>query len=153
MGRTVLRGFDPEAFTTARETKKWSRGELGRRAAAPPDPPISDVTLGRWESGATSPDIAVLAPVVRALGIDPAQVIRVPEDQRLLSDWRNLRLMTQPQAAARAGIPTSLLSRLERGQRPLASEVAQAIADALDITLAQVHAAYDRARISGANAE
>lgn len=141
MSRSVLRGFSPEAFRAARERAGMSRSDLIRLAD------IRTVeTIRRWETGAVSPQIDILARALAVLGAAAEDVIFTAPGVRFLSDWRHLRLMTQPQLAARAGLTTALVQQLEAGTGTLNPERADALAKALGVTSREVGAAYNRAR-------
>lgn len=141
MSRSVLRGFSPSAFRAARERAGMSRSDLVRLAD------IRTVeTIRRWEMGAVSPQIDVLARALGAMRVVADEVIVTSPDSRYLSDWRHLRLLTQPQLAALAGLRTTLVQQLEAGTGTLTSERAVKLGRALKISAEEVEAAYLRAR-------
>lgn len=142
MSRSVIRGFRPDLFAAARvDHAKISRSDLARLAGLK-----TAETIRRWENGTASPQIDLLKRALAALTIDAVDVIRTDPRERYLSDWRHLRLMTQPQLAQQAGIATHLVMRIERGERELTDAVAASLAAALQITETEVRAAYERAR-------
>lgn len=141
MSRQVLRGFDPAAFEAARLRLGMSRNDLIRLAQ------IKTVeTIRRWEIGAVSPQIDVLGRAIRALEIGAEEVIRTDPATRFISDWRHLRLLTQPQLAAAAGFSTNLVQQLESGVGTLTDDRARRLGSALDISPGEVRNAYERAR-------
>lgn len=141
MSRSVLRGFSPAAFRQARERVGMSRSDLAR---------LSDIktveTIRRWELGMTSPQVDVLARAVRSLGIEPGEVIITDPSARSLADWRHLQLLTQPQLAAAARMPTALVQQLESGLGTLTDDRARQLASVLRVSADEVVAAHDRAR-------
>lgn len=142
MSRSVIRGFRPDLFEAARvDGAKISRSDLARLAGLK-----TAETIRRWENGSASPQIDLLKRALAALRIDAVDVIRTDPRERYLSDWRHLRLMTQPQLAQQAGIATHLVMRIERGERELTDTIAAGLATALQITELEVRAAYERAR-------
>lgn len=163
VSRKVLRGFRPERFSAARKALNgMSAADLARLCSrggldALPVATVSDVTIRRWEEGTTSPTIDKLARTIevmrsaaKELDLDPVQVTDVivtVADERFLSDYRHLVLMTQPQLAKAAGVQTSLLKRIERGERPLSKSIEESLARVLNISVAEVQAAHERARL------
>ncbi|WP_068273887.1 helix-turn-helix domain-containing protein [Aldersonia kunmingensis] len=141
MSRSALRGFDSERFAAARVAAGMSRGDLARLAA-----PLSAVTIQRWENGTTSPQIDILRRALDRLGVAAEQVLITDPEDRFLSDYRHLRLMTQAELAGAAGLDTTTVQRLERAERPITQHAADAIAHVLEISPDQVHDAYERAR-------
>jgi len=153
VSRSVLRGFDAARFERARIDAGLSRGTLAQLAGI-----RSDETVRRWETGLSNPQVDVLRRALGALNtalahtgnppVRPEDVIRVAEPERQLSDWRCLRLLTQPELAARAGLPTTSLTKIEAHERPLSDDAAQRLSRALDLPESVIRAAYDRAAIS-----
>lgn len=141
MSRQVLRGFDPAAFEAARLRLGMSRNDLIRLAQ------IKTVeTIRRWEIGAVSPQIDVLGRAVTAMGIGAEEVIRTDPATRYISDWRHLKLLTQPQLAAASGLTTNLVQQLESGVGELTDARVRQLGSALDIPDVEVRNAYERAR-------
>ncbi|MCX4099155.1 helix-turn-helix domain-containing protein [Nocardia sp. alder85J] len=144
-----MRGFDGVRFARARADAGLSRGRLAQLAAIK-----SDETVRRWESGLCNPQVDLLRRALIALNgeltrcgkpkVDVHEVIRIPECDRRLSDWRCLRLFTQPELAARAGIPVPSLTKLEAHERPLSEGAAARLGDALDLPAAVIREAYER---------
>ncbi|NKR30126.1 helix-turn-helix domain-containing protein [Rhodococcus hoagii] len=141
MSRNVLRGFSPERFQAARQAAGMTRGDLARLADI-----RADETIRRWERGSSSPQVDVLGRAVKALNISAEDVIITDPERRFLSDWRHLKLMTQPQLAKEAQLSTILVTRLERGERELTDEVAAKLANVLGIGIGEVREAYLRAK-------
>ncbi|MFF0818063.1 helix-turn-helix domain-containing protein [Rhodococcus sp. NPDC003318] len=135
-----MRGFDPHRLVAARVQAGMERGDLARLAD------ISVATLSRWETGARSPQIDVLARVARALEIEIAALVSIPKDDRFPGDWRILIGMTQPELGARAGVSTAMVGSIERGEARLTDEVATKLSSALGISPDDLRAAHRRAR-------
>lgn len=58
-----------------REAKQLTQEQLGKRL----DPPVSDVTVSRWETGKRRPDLNALAAIAEALGTSLASLLRHPD--------------------------------------------------------------------------
>ncbi len=140
VSRRVLRGFDPERLIELRNSRGLSRPDLGR---------ISDVslqTIHKWESGSQSPQIDILMRVVRALGVEVSDVVAVGPEDRYPGDWRVLLGLTQPELGAKAGISTSMVGAIERGDARLTDNFARKLAAALEIPESELRASYERVR-------
>jgi transcriptional regulator with XRE-family HTH domain len=96
--------------------------------------------------GVRSPQVDVLASVARALDISLSELVSVPVDERFPGDWRVLRGLTQPQLGVAAGISTTMVGAIERGEAELSEQTARALADALSVNETELRAAYRRAR-------
>jgi len=107
---------------------------------------VGTETLRRWESGAASPQVDLLARVVEVLGVTIADVVQVPESERYPGDWRVLLGLTQPQLGAKAGITTQIVSCVERGVISLSDNVCEKLSAALGISESELRAAHERAR-------
>ncbi|MDV7136881.1 helix-turn-helix transcriptional regulator [Williamsia muralis] len=140
VSRRVLRGFSPSALTEARTRAGLTQGELARIAG------VGRTTLYQWEMGVRSPQVDVLASVARALDISLSELVSVPVDERFPGDWRVLRGLTQPQLGVAAGISTTMVGAIERGEAELSEQTARALADALSVNETELRAAYRRAR-------
>ena len=140
MSRRVLRGFDPGKLKEVREARGITRADLARRAQT------GVATIQHWESGVRSPQVDTLAQVADALGVAIADLVVVPSEERFPGDWRVLRGLTQPQLGARAGLSTSAVARIERGEIPLPDSVALNLSKALEISVDELRAAYRRTR-------
>lgn len=140
MSRRVLRGFEPDAFANVRKGRNLSVADLARLAD------ISTAAIFNWEAGKATPTVDLLARAMKALGTPIEDVVRVPVDQRYPGDWRVANGITQPQLAAKAGIATTTLRGIERADAGLSPANAAKLAAALNITVEQYRAAYQRAR-------
>lgn len=58
-----------------REKAGLTQAQLGARL----NPPVSDVTVSRWETGKRRPDLDVLAAISEALGRLPVDMYRHPD--------------------------------------------------------------------------
>ena len=140
VSRRVLRGFSPEQFAATRVGAGLSVSDLARIA----DVAVS--TIHHWEAGTRSPQIDILASVMKVLNAPIESVVLIAADQRYPSDLRVLKGLTQPQLAAAAHMPTVTVQRIERADYPLSDKNAEAIAGLLGITVDEYRAAYQRAR-------
>lgn len=72
MTRRVLRGFDAQAFAEARRQKGISVSDLSRLAD------VSQATVFNWESGKSTPQVDLLARVMRILDAPIERVVTIP---------------------------------------------------------------------------
>ncbi|ANS32154.1 repressor protein (plasmid) [Rhodococcus opacus] len=140
VSRRVMRGFTPSALVGARRNAGWSQADLAR---------LSDVgvaTIRRWEKGTASPQVDVLARVAAVLEVPISDFVNIPVSERFPGDWRVLLGLTQPQLGARAGVRTAVVGSIERGETALSDNVAERLSSALDISIAELRDAHQRAR-------
>lgn len=140
MTRRVLRGFNPQSFAAARHRRGISVSDLARAAD------ISAATIFNWEAAKGTPQVDLLARVMKVLDTPIVDVIDISGDQRYPGDWRITKGMTQPELAAAAQIPTTTLKGIERADANLSEANAAKLAAALGITAEEYRAAYQRAR-------
>lgn len=140
MTRRVLRGFDAQAFATARRSKGISVSDLSRLAD------VSQAAIFNWEAGKSTPQVDLLARVMRILGAPIEQVVPIPAGERFPGDWRVIQGLTQPELAAAAKIATTTLRGIERADVGLTDANADKLAALLGISVEQYQAAYQRAR-------
>ncbi len=140
MTRRVMRGFRPAALRRAREARGLSAADAARLTG------INPASLGRWEAGSRSPQVDTLKALLDVLGCEVADVVDVPMDDRFPGDWRVLRGLTQPQLGKIAGVSTSAIGRIERGEGGLSASTRDSIASALGISPEELAAAFVRAR-------
>jgi transcriptional regulator with XRE-family HTH domain len=139
VSRRVLRGFNAERFTALRKSK-MSMMELARLSG------ITSSTIYAWEAGTFTPQVDKLAAVMKALDSPIEHVVVLPIDQRFPGDWRVLCGLTQPQLAASAGIATTTLKRIERGEMTLTDDKAAKLSHLLGTTAEEYGAAWRRVR-------
>lgn len=139
VSRRVLRGFNAERFTALRKSK-MSMMELARLSG------ITSSTIYAWEAGTFTPQVDKLAAVMKVLGSPIEHVVVLPIDQRFPGDWRVLCGLTQPQLAASAGIATTTLKRIERGEMSLTDDKATKLSHLLGTTVEEYGAAWRRVR-------
>ncbi|OOK65194.1 helix-turn-helix family protein [Mycobacterium kansasii] len=140
MTRRVLRGFDAASFAQVRRRNGISVADLARLAD------VSSVTIFNWEAGRGTPQVDLLARVMRILDASIEQVVAISPDQRYPGDWRVLKGLTQPELAAAVKIPTSTLRDIERGDRALNDANADKLAAHLGISVEEYRASYQRVR-------
>ncbi|WP_204815348.1 helix-turn-helix transcriptional regulator [Mycobacterium riyadhense] len=140
MTRRVLRGFNAQVFAEIRRRNGISVNDLARVAD------VSPATIFNWEAGKATPQVDLLARVMRVLDTAIEQVVTIPADERYPGDWRILEGLTQPELAVAANIPTTTLRDIERANRPLNEANATKLAQQLGITVEEYKAAYQRAR-------
>lgn len=140
MTRRVLRGFNAQAFAEARRHRGISVSDLARLAD------VSQATVFNWEGGKGTPQIDLLARVMRILETPIEQVVTIAPEDRYPGDWRVIKGLTQPELAAAAKIATTTLRGIERADAALTDANAAALANLLGITVDEYRAAYQRAR-------
>lgn len=140
VSRRVLRGFRPDLLADRRETSGLSISELARLAE------IGKTTLRQWEEGAVSPQVDLLARTMQVLDGTIGDVVVVPEGERYPGDLRILRGLLQPTLGLRAGVSTSTVALVERGQIGLTDSTATKLAAALDLPVEEYRTAYERVR-------
>lgn len=140
VSRRVMRGFIPERLREAREIAGFSQGDLARIAD------VGRTTIYQWENGMATPQIDILARVVRTLDIAMTQVVVIPDDQLFPGDLRVRSGLTQPQLGKAAGLSTTLISAIEHGEVQLAPATADALAQALNVSTDTLVAAHARVR-------
>jgi transcriptional regulator with XRE-family HTH domain len=140
MTRRVLRGFDAQGFAEARRSKNISVSDLSRLAD------VSQATVFNWEAGKSTPQVDLLARVMRILAAPIEQVVTIPADERYPGDLRVLKGLTQPELAAAVKIPTTTLRGIERADAALTDGNAEKLATYLGLTVEEYRAAYQRAR-------
>lgn len=140
MTRRVLRGFNAQAFTTARRRKDISVSDLSRLAD------VSQAAIFNWEAGKSTPQIDLLTRVMHILDTPIEQVVTIPAEARFPGDWRVIKGLTQPELAAAAKIATTTLRGIERADVGLTDANAEKLATLLGMHVADYRAAYHRAR-------
>lgn len=140
MSRRVLRGFNPIEFATLRLRRGLTVSEVARLAD------IAHSTVYAWEAGTRTPQVDLLAKVMALLDAPIEDVVTIKPDERYPGDCRVIRGLTQPQLAAAAGIATNTLRGIERADQGLTDVNASTLAAALDISVEEYKAAYQRAR-------
>jgi transcriptional regulator with XRE-family HTH domain len=140
MTRRVLRGFNAQAFAEARRRHGISASDLARLADVTPQ------TILNWERGRGTPQVDLLARVMRILDTPIEQVVTIPVGERYPEDWRVIKGMTQPELAAAASIATTTLRGIERADAALTDKNALYLAKHLGISVDAYQAAYQRAR-------
>lgn len=139
--RRSMRGFDPAALVAAREAMGWNSARLAREAG------VGLTTLRHWERAQASPEPDNLARVAAALGTTIEAFIRPRTGPRTLADLRILAGLTQPQLGRLSQISTTSIGALERAEIKLSTDRAGKIAGVLRLTVEEVQAAYEAARV------
>lgn len=140
MSRRALRGFDPKKFVERREAADLRVSDLARISGT------AQSTIHHWEAGTRSPQIDVLAKVMKILKAPIEAVVIVPVHERYPGDWRVMKGLNQPQLALAAHMRTNRIQRIESADYPLSDKDAATIAKILDVSVKEYRAAYDRAR-------
>ena len=150
VSRTVLTGFDPAALIAAMQRTGLVRGDSPDVSTLARMSKVGVSTIRHWLSGARLPQVHQLAKVVAVLGIQIRELVVVAPDKRMLSYYRNILGVTQVELAAAAGMPTSTLSAIERGELlSLNDSTVTRLAGALRISESELRAAYRRTQDRG----
>lgn len=139
VSRRVLRGFNREKFNSLRKSKMVMM-ELSRLSG------VTSSTIYAWEAGTFTPQVDKLAAVMKVLEHPIEYVVEVPVDERYPGDWRVLTGQTQPQLAARAGIATNTLKKIERGESTLTEDKAEILSRLVGAPAHEYSASWLRAR-------
>lgn len=140
MSRRIMRGFSPDRLAAIRRERNYSLSDLARLAN------IGRSTLHHWEVGQATPQVDLLARAASVLGIEIADLVEVPENERFPGDYRILRGLTQPQLGRETSIPTATLGAIERGEIVPSADVAERLAHTLRIPVDVYRAALHRVR-------
>ena len=114
MTRRVLRGFDAQSFCRGPPATAGSASATLSRLAD-----VSQATVFNWEAGKSTPQVDLLARVMRILDAPIEQVVTIPAGERYPGDWRVIKGLTQPELAAAAKIATTTLRGIERADLAL----------------------------------
>ena len=107
---------------------------------------VAQATLFNWEAGTCTPQVDLLARVMRILEAPIEQVVTIPAGERYPGDWRVIKGLTQPELAAAVKIATTTLRGIERADLGLTDANAEKLAKHLGISVEEYRAAYQRAR-------
>lgn len=140
MSRKVLRGFNAGDFANARRHRGLSVSDLSRFAN------VGASTIHAWEAGTRTPQVDLLARVMKILDAPISQVVPIDPAHRYPGDWRVLNGLTQPELAAAVNVATTTLRGIERADIALTETNAIKLAARLGISVTEYRAAYDRAR-------
>lgn len=104
--------------------------------------------VAEYESGRRVPQVEKVRALALALGQQPVELLEVDRDHGLtLQELRAVSGVSQADAAARAGLPRTTYSMLERGESATVSPAdAAAIADVLGVSEQALRAAHARSR-------
>lgn len=138
MSRRVLRGFDPQALRSA-------RGDMPVRTLARLAR-VGRSTVHHWESGGTTPQVDVLKRVCELLNVPISAVVHVDPADAYPADFRVLSGLTQPELGKLAGLSTTTVGYIERGEVELTDAALRALAVALDVAPANYRSAFERVR-------
>ncbi|SIC21538.1 helix-turn-helix domain-containing protein [Mycobacteroides abscessus] len=136
--------FDGAKLKAARESAGMSRTQLAAILES------DDETVRKWEIGSSSPSPAKLLPLAAALNVQQTD-LHSGEGALTLKDLRRRAGLNQADVAARAGVSRSVVSNWESGKLAVPQEVRPALAQAYDVTLADVDAAAAPAAMTQAS--
>lgn len=107
---------------------------------------ISPNTVHSWLDGTRAPSAPLLVGLARALGLRPADLTLVSEDEERLHDLRLHAGLLQQEACEAAGLRQPQLSKMERGVSAPREELCNALAAAYGVPPARVFEAWNRTR-------
>lgn len=141
-----MRGFQLDRFTELRRAAGMTMTDLARFAE------VSPSTISSWERKGGAPDITRLVRVAGVLGVELTELVDVHPDDRMVSDWRIRKGLSQIELARAAGLSTAVVAYFERAEVKWNLGHAEKIAAVLDVTVAELQAAWQRARVRPAGA-
>lgn len=104
-------------------------------------------TISGWERNSGAPDITRLVRVARILGVDHSDLVHVDPAERMVSDWRMRKGLSQIDLARAAGLSTAVVAYFERAEVKWNPAHAEKIAAALDMSVEELADAWQRARV------
>ncbi len=140
VGRAGIRGFSPAALRRYRSLKRYSLSEVSTLSG------INATTISTWETGRARPSPRPLKAVADALGVQVADLAPVKEDDVRLADLRFQAGLNQEDLADAAGLPDGVLGAIELGHREPNETQLRSIAEALNVDVDLVAAAWTRSR-------
>ncbi|MGD9622326.1 MAG: helix-turn-helix transcriptional regulator [Mycolicibacterium sp.] len=141
MSHRVVRGFQLDHFRELRKAAGMTMTDLARLSQ------VSPSTISSWERKGKAPDITRLVQVARVLGVDFTELVHVDPSERMVSDWRVRKGYSQIDLAREAGLSTAVVAYFERAQVKWNPGHAEKIAAALDMSVTELEAAWQRARV------
>lgn len=136
-----LRGFQPAALTALRVKCGLSVDELAIDCGA------SSGTIRSWEAGRFTPSAAAAKRLADALGVRVYHLTDVAPAAATLTDLRQWQGWTGEEAAEHAHLGKSQVYLAERYVSEPTDQVQHALADAYDVPLTELHAAWQRGRL------
>ncbi|OZD68119.1 hypothetical protein CH263_10360 [Rhodococcus sp. 06-1059B-a] len=113
-----VRGFSPAALDAAILRKRVSSDDLADSIG------VSRQSVNAWRRARTIPAPFLIAKMARWLDVSIADLVPIPDDKLRLSDLRVRAGMSQRQAADKLAIGTSTLTEIEKGRRPVSTDIA-----------------------------
>jgi len=132
VSRTGVRGFSPSLLRDARSRAKLTLEALSIRSG------VGAAAIGHWETGRAVPSPKLLIVVADALNLRLADLTVIKPDDLRLADLRA--------RAGRLGVSRGTASALDRGYAPLHEDAALRLAAFYDVTVDELHAAWQRSR-------
>ena len=136
-----MRGFQVDRFRELREAAGMTMTDLARLAE------ISPSTISSWERKGAAPDITRLVQAAGVLGVELTELVDVPTNDRMVSDWRVRKGLSQIALAREAGLSTAVVAYFERAEAKWNASHAAKIAAVLDMSEEELQAAWQRARV------
>jgi transcriptional regulator with XRE-family HTH domain len=135
-------GFLPDRLRAARTDKQMTLAEVGRAAG------VSASTISQYESGRRVPELERVGRLARAVGLKPADLTEIAEDERgTLIELRKAAALKQAAVAEMSGISRSWYSWLERGEAESIKDAeCAALAEVFGVTAAEVRIAHAAGR-------
>jgi len=140
VSRTGVRGFSPSRLRDARSRAKLTLETLSIRSG------VGAAAIGHWETGRAVPSPKLLIVVADALNLRLADLTVIKPGDLRLADLRARAGRSQADVAEHLGVSRGTASALDRGYTPLHEDDAQRLAAFYDVTVDELHAAWQRSR-------
>jgi transcriptional regulator with XRE-family HTH domain len=134
----AVRSFDPASLRRLRRRHGLSHDALGARVG------INRPALIAYEKGSKRVGLHSLHLLAAALGVDPLELTTATRDTATLADLRARAGVSKTDLADRLGLDRTTWERVERGERGLRPDVAEAVAEVLAVEPGEVLAARER---------
>src|SRR5689334_676887 len=138
VARRGVADFSPARLRTARGRAHLTLEDLADMSG------VSVATLSALERNVSSPSVATIAAIAKALDIHISQLVPVPETRRTLDHLRVYAGLRHDDVAVALRVSTTVVAQIERGRKPVTPERAQQLADLYDVSVDAVTEAWER---------
>ena len=132
--------FSGSRLQAARGARGWTRGRLGVAVG------VTVTSVASWERGVRSPTAATLKKLADILGVEPGDLLDIPQSEWGQNEWRVTNGLEQKEVAAALGISPTTLSAVEATYAPLPAGMPDRLAQLYRTTPAEIQAAWERDR-------
>jgi transcriptional regulator with XRE-family HTH domain len=137
-------GFNPSALLCLRTAAGLTQSELADRARLL-GARVLPINICQYEQGRRSPQFSTLQALATSLGVEPTELLKVPE-QADLTTLRTLAGLTQRLLSVQLGVAQARWSRIECGRSSLDVSKHPLAADLLQVSIEQLRRALALAR-------